>query len=194
MGFFEDIVGKIFGKQEQRQPLVHEVLERSEKELASYERWLMSDSSKELISDFDRAYSLKMKQVESSLAVHLLQSKYANGFALSYNEQIGAENFQHFFDYLKNIVEPQGYRVAQADRKLKVKGEAEEEIEKWYLKPLADDLSAQLIDQRFGNILIEKVSINRKPSYIKLMANIYQDRLYTKAKPFEELYQQLITR
>lgn len=194
MGFFEDVVGKLFGKQEQKQPLIHEVLERSEAELIAYDNWMRSEGSQDLINDFDRAYSLKKQQVESSLAVHLLQSKYSNGFAVSYNKSIGAENFQHLFDYFKNKVEQLGYKLAQGDRKLKAKGNAEEEIEKWYLKPLAADLGSQLVDQRYGNILIEKVSINRKPSYLKLMANIYQDRLYSEARPFEELYQNLISK
>ena len=194
MGFFEDVVGKLFGKQEQKQPLIHEVLERSEAELIAYDNWIRSEGSQDLINDFDRAYSLKKQQVESSLAVHLLDSKYSNGFAVSYNENIGVENFQHLFDYFKNKVEQLGYKLAQGDRKLKAKGNAEEEIEKWYLKPLAADLGSQLVDQRYGNILIEKVSINRKPSYLKLMANIYQDRLYSEARPFEELYQNLISK
>lgn len=194
MGFFEDVVGKLFGKQEQKQPLIHEVLERSESELESYEHWFHSERSQDLINDFDRAYSLKKQQVESSLAVHLLQSKYSNGFAISYNDSIGAESFQHLFDYFKNTVEQLGYKLAQADRKLKAKGDAEEEVEKWYLKPLATDLKSHLVDQRYGNILIEKVSINRKPSYLKLMANIYQDRLYSEAKPFDELYQKIISK
>ena len=58
------------------------------------------------------------------------------------------------------------------------------------MKPIAEDLNG-VANQKFGNILIEKTEIDRKPSYLKLMANVYQDRLYSEAKPFSELIEQL---
>lgn len=193
MGFFEDVVGKLFGKQHADQPLIHEVLDRTEVELEGYEFWLKSEASKELIADFDRAYSLKKQQVESSMEVHLLESPYSNGFAITYADQLTITAFKYLFDYFKERTLSLGYKLTQADRKIKDKGDYEECIEKWYLKPIAEDLQATVINQRYGNILIELVMIDRKPSYLKLMANVYQDRLYTKALPFDEFYLKLIS-
>lgn len=193
MGFFEDVVGKLFGKQRADQPLIHEVLKRTEIELEGYEFWLKSEASKELIADFDRAYTLKKQQVESSLEVHILESPYSNGFAISYSDQLSPTEFKYLFDNFKERTLQLGYKLAQADRKIKDKGNYEECIEKWYLKPNSEDLQTTVIDQRYGNILIELVMIDRKPSYLKLMANIYQDRLYTKALPFDDFYLKLIS-
>lgn len=193
MGFFEDVVGKLFGKQQADQPIIHEVMERTEVELGAYKAWKNSERRTDLVNDFDRAYSLKKQMVESSMEVHLLESQYSNGFAITYNDQIPVDQFKHLFDFLKDQILDVGYKLAQADRRIKHKGQYEESIEKWYLKPLAEDLQASVIDQRYGNVLIELVSIDRKPSYLKLMANVYQDRLYTKALPFEELYNRIIS-
>lgn len=193
MGFFEDVVGKLFGKQQADQPIIHEVLERSEVELGAYRAWKNSERRVDLVNDFDRAYSLKKQLVESSMEVHLLESKYSNGFAITYNDQIPTDQFRHLFDFFKDQVLDVGYKLSQGDRRIKHKGQYEESIEKWYLKPLAEDLQVAVIDQRYGNILIELVSLDRKPSYLKLMANIYQDRLYSKALPFDELYNRIIS-
>ncbi len=191
MGFFDDVVGKIFGKQVPKSAFIHEVLSRNEKELASYDEWIRSDQSRELIKEVERAYYLKKQGILSYLDVHVLETAYSNGFAISYKPEVGKENFRNLFDHLKEVVLQNGYKMSQSDRKILDKEEHEETIEKWYLKPIAEELETKVVNQRFGNVLIEKTEIDRKPSYIKLMANIYQDRQYSKAEPFQGLLDKL---
>ena len=105
-----------------------------------------------------------------------------------------AVSFQNFFDYLKDKTLEQGYKLAQSDRRIMDKDTYEETIEKWYLKPQSADLDTSLINQRFGNIIIEKIEVNRKPNYLRFMANIYADRLYSKAQPFDELFDKLTSK
>ncbi len=187
MGFFDDVVGKLFGKQAPKTAFIHEVMTRSEKELASYQEWLHSDRSRELIKEVERGYYLKKQGIVSYLDVHILDTAYSNGFAISYKPEVGQENFRNLFDYFKEVVFQNGYKIAQSDRRIMDKDTYEETIEKWYLKPIAEELETKVINQRFGNVLIEKTEVDRKPSYIKLMANVYQDRQYTKAEPFQDL-------
>lgn len=194
MSFFDNVVGKLFGKQSPKAAFVHEQLVRSEKELAQYEKWLKSESFENTLTDFDRAYHLKKRQIASEMEVHLLESPYSNGFAITFNQVFTPENFQHFFDYLKEKSLAQGYKLAQADRRILDKETYEETIEKWYLKPQSADLDTKRIDQRFGNVIIEKIEINRKPNYLRFMANIYSDRLYSKAQPFDELFDKLTSK
>jgi hypothetical protein len=81
-----------------------------------------------------------------------------------------------------------GYKLVNADRSLFDKDKYVETKERYYLKPIIDaQNSDELFNQRFGNIMIEQVLIDNKPSYLKFMASIYSDRLYTKALDFEEL-------
>lgn len=187
MSFFDNVVGKLFGKQSPKTAFIHEVMSRSEREIEAFETWKKTEECESLISDIERGYYLKKQGIASSIEVHLLESKYSNGFAVTFNREFTEENFQHVFDYLKARGLEQGYKLAQADRRILDKDTYEETIEKWYLKPNGSDLGTGIADQKFGNILIEKVAIDRKPNYLKLMANVYQDRLYTEARPFSEL-------
>jgi hypothetical protein len=46
----------------------------------------------------------------------------------------------------------------------------------------------------YGNISLEKIRINQQPSYFKLLASVYSDRLYYDAKPFDDLMDRLFER
>lgn len=190
MSFFDNIAGKLFPKHSPKAEFIHETLKRSEKELQDYEAWKDTDNFNNLIEDVERAYFMKRKGIVSAVEVHLLDSKYSNGFAITFNDQFSETSFKHVFDFLKEKGLEQGYKLAQGDRRILDKENYEETIEKWYLKPVAEEVDG-VSNQKFGNILIEKTEINRKPSYLKLMANVYQDRLYSKAQPFSELIELL---
>ncbi len=190
MGFFDNVVSKLFGKQNPKTPFINEVLSRSEKDIDAYNQWIQTEEAIGIIADIERGYFMKRKGIVAAVEVHLLDSQYSNGFAISYNDQFDAKSFQHVFDHLKERGLAQGYKLSQGDRRVLDKENYEETIEKWYLKPIPDTTDG-VSDQKFGNILIEKTEIDRRPSYIKLMANVYQDRLYSKAKPFSELIEEL---
>ena len=134
---------------------------------------------------------MKKQGIQSSVDVHILKSQYANGFAISFSEAFTEESFKHSFDWFKERVLELGYKISVADRKISEKNTCEETVEKWYLKPLTEDLETGIANQRYGNITVEKIEIDRKPNYIKFLASIYQDRLYTKALTFEELLENL---
>ena len=191
MSFFDNVVGKLFGKQAPKTAFIHETLSRSEKEITAYEQWSKSHDSKLLIEDIERGYFLKKQGISASVDVHILKSQYANGFAISFGETFSEETFKHAFDWFKERVLTMGYRLSVADRKISEKNNYEETVEKWYLKPITEDLDTTVANQRYGNITIEKIEIDRKPNYIKFLASIYQDRLYTKALTFDELLENL---
>ncbi len=191
MSFFDSVVGKLFGKQAPKTAFIHETLSRSEKELAAYQAWENSEEARSLIEDIERGYYLKKQGIVSGVDVHILNSQYANGFAISYGEAFTEETFKHSFDWFKERVLQFGYKLSVADRKISEKDNYEETVEKWYLKPITEDLDTNLANQRYGNITVEKIDIDRKPNYIKFLASIYQDRLYSKALTFDELLEEL---
>lgn len=192
MSFFDDIYNKIFkGKDDGPAELIHEILERTGRESESFQSWLVTDKKTELLTEIYNAYHLKKKGIVTKLNVHLLETKYANGFAVTYDSEISADDFRNLFDYLKEMTLGFEYRLAQNDRRIIDRESFEEVIEKWYLKPQGLEQEEKKTNQLYGNILIEYVMIDRKPSYIKLMANVYQDRLYSEALPFEEFIEKL---
>jgi hypothetical protein len=59
----------------------------------------------------------------------------------------------------------------------------------YFLKPeiKAEDFDNPPIKQLYGNIMLERVLLNNQPQYLKIQANIYNDRYYQNALPFNDL-------
>jgi hypothetical protein len=88
-----------------------------------------------------------------------------------------------------------GYEQVSLDRKLEEVNEQVKETEKFYFKPpLQLPKEGELISQLYGNISLEKIRINQQPSYFKLLASVYSDRLYYDAQPFDDLMDRLFER
>ncbi len=192
MTFFDEVFAKLFKKKNTATvPVVHEQLVRSPKQEAAYQEWRSKDKHLELLETVADAMHKKKLGILSELDVHLLNTPYSNGIAISYHEKVGEEPFRNLFDYFKEYTLGLDYKLAQADRRILDKGTYEESIEKWYLKPAKLGADNELVNQLYGNVLLEHVLIDRKPSFIKLMVNVYQDRSYTKALDFDEYLENL---
>ena len=85
-----------------------------------------------------------------------------------------------------------GYRRVSLDRKIEEVHDLVRVTEKYYFKPplSAADLDNK-IDQLFGNISLEKIYLNNKPNFLKVLVTVYADRLYLKAAPFDRFMDQL---
>lgn len=191
MAFFDEVFSRLFGRKTPGPaPLVHEPLTRSEGHEEGMASWLAAGGHQDMIEQVSDAYHKKKLGIVSQPEVHLLNSPYSNGFAISYQDEMGRQPFLYLFDYLKDSTLELDYKLSQADRKIMDKGEHEETVEKWYLKPIGKS-GKDFADQLYGNVLIEHVAINRKPSYLKLMVNVYQGRPYSQALSFDEFLEKL---
>ncbi len=189
--FFKSIIKKLFPQaQAPHLPkvLLNEVLKRNDAYRKAYFDWLNSGDYQAVVHQIQEAYWQKRAKEEGAWQVHLLQMPQANGFAVSYSSLVSPKVFQYFFDFLKDRVLNMNYYLANADKKMIDKGDYVESVEKYYLKPNFDAQNIQEpFEQRYGNVAIDYILINDVPSYIKLTASIYSDRLFTKARPFDEL-------
>ncbi|MGB3467051.1 MAG: hypothetical protein WBA74_17350 [Cyclobacteriaceae bacterium] len=189
MTFIKDIFDKLFPQKGLGNQVVHnEVIDRSEAYIKRYRQW-QQDRSDEIYGEIATGYEEKLFENENSkVRVHLLVSKYSNGIAISYDEDhFTKEEFSFLFDSLaERVGEFEKYRTVNSDYIIKEKGKQLETKEKYYLKPLTSK-NDTIVDQQFGNILIEHILIDDKPSYIKLMANVYSDSKYSEARTFSEL-------
>lgn len=192
MSFFEKLLNQIFPKKQQgksfSRPLVTEPLKRMQAEISSYFEWQNSGEYRTLWHKLYQNYLANKNGQRDEWEIHLLQMPAANGFAFTYPQNIPSRHFQHLFDLLKDRILTLNYRLINADRHIYDKSTYVEMKEKYYLKPIID---LQKMDtpynQLYGNIIIEYIAVDDKPSYLKLVANIYSDRLYTEALPFDEL-------
>jgi len=191
MSFVEKWVKKLFPGQT-KVPLLHETLQRSTKEQGQAKQWQGTMSARQLVQSIYQSYHYKKTGIKGTPEVHLFNSAYANGFAVTYAPEVGPKVFAWLLDYLKDEVLALGYRQANADRKVEDKGPYMQETQRYYLKPPVPINPETKIDQLYGNITLEYISIDDKPSYIKVMANIYSDRLFNNALPFEEFVERLL--
>lgn len=191
MAFFDDVYNRLFGKKSKNDPkLLHEVLERSQGFKDSYDQWINNDLTPSKIGRIKSSYELKKKGIEQSPEVHILNSQYANGIAISYSDFFDRNEFSYLIDYMAEKILALGYKKANSDVKISVKNTYTESVEKHYLKPVTGMDSP--LDQKYGNILLESVKVDDRPSYFKLSANVYSDRLYKTALPFENLINELL--
>ena len=192
MTYFDDLYQKLFKKGEKQPQITHEVLSRSERFTRAYQQWSNQSPLKDYLDKYQKGYHYKLLKVQSSFDVHLFQSSMANGFALSYNEEIPKQDFQYLFEYFANRVLGLKYKQANADVMITDKGDFVETKEKYYFKPVSDPKSEK-VEQHYGNILVEYIIINDRPSYIKVMASVYSDQLYAPPLEHDELVEYLFS-
>lgn len=192
MSFFDQIVNKIFPKENKKVILTNEVLKRSQHEFDSYDEWHASDVSKEILQKIFRAYHLKKTDIKDPIPVALLQSDKANGFAIANCSSLLDSDYKMLLEHFKKQILLIGYRQSGSNRKVTAEIDRVVTKEFYYLKPPIK--MEPPIDQRYGNISLELILHNDKPYYLKLMASVYSDRLYSEPLPFSDLIEMLFER
>lgn len=185
MTYFDKIINKIFtGTKNPDNPVIKEVIKRNSRDIELFNRWKKSSTCKELIQQIAQAYYYKKTDINDDINIHLFNSPYANGFAITYQPIINKKEFQYLFDFFKDQVLSMDYKLDGSDRCTMDKGDFVEIKEKHFLKPILSREQKTnpyiLSRQLYGNILLEHVVINNTPSYIKVLANIYSDSMYEK--------------
>ncbi len=191
MAFFDDIYANVFGKGKEPEPVfLHKLLKRPDLFTEKYENW-KKDRKDDLLSLVDTSLQLKAKDIEQDPPTHILKFSGSNAFAVSYSSEMIAEELQFLTEWFAEMVlQHLSYRKANGDIMVRERNNVVETIEKIYLKPIATEELP--VDQQFGNILIENFVIGTKPSYMKVTANYYTDRMYSAHRPFEELTEFLL--
>ena len=195
MHFFEQIVQKLFpSSPNDGTPvsILQEVLERSPQEKKNYEAWLQDKKYTALIQDIAQAYYYKKTQITGSIQVHLFQDQSAKGLAVSYHAHFGKKNFQHLFDYWKDQVLGLGYQLKSKTHQITDHHQYIESKQRYFLKP-PRRLEQGKYPQLYGNVLLEHISIDDKPSYIKVLVATYTDRLFTPALDFEDFMENIFS-
>ncbi len=175
-------------------PVHNEALERSEAFESERKQWMVNGEHLPLLRSILQAYRTKkngVEPVETDLFLH--GTPYGNGFFFTYRERFGIRPFAFLFDLFRDRALELGYRKYHSDRRILEKEEHYETIERHFLKPpINKEMDVKKGTQLYGNLLLEQTLINDRPSYIKIMANIYADGMYHPPLPFEELVGKLL--
>ncbi|MBT0811477.1 hypothetical protein KIH41_09320 [Litoribacter ruber] len=190
MSFWDEIVEKLFGNKQGNVAFKENFIQK-EADAEQVREWLYGEGA-EVMEMVYKNYHLQKASISAKPFVKLYNTPYANGFALFYQTPLELHSFSNlFFAFGQRIVDL-GYRKVSQDRKIQDIGTEVKTIEKQYFKPPIQDKDfGQKIDQLFGNVSVEKVLFNDKPSYITVLVTVYSDRLYQDAKPFDEFVEQL---
>jgi hypothetical protein len=184
--FIDDLFDKLLPKK--NTPIHHkENFKQTVSEKEQVANWVLSDEGKKWIDLIQKNYYFKKSGINHAPEVHILNSPYANGFAVSYEEPFDQKSFNGLFFAFGQRVLDLGYQQVSLDRKIEEINQNVRTTEKQYFKPpIANIEPLEKIDQLYGNISIEKVIIDDKPSFLKILVTVYSDHLYQKAKPFDE--------
>lgn len=168
------------------QPLIHELIERTEREQTAYDIWRSSSTRRQVINWLIAEYSSYKNNPQNIDPALEFMDRRAQGFVIHYHEDYTQEDFQHLMDYLKERTLEIGYRSYMSDVRSYQKEEWVETVQRHYLKPLPQRATKEPINQQFGNITIELVFKNDQTTHLKLMALGYSDHLYQKSRDFKE--------
>lgn len=189
--FIDDILGKLFPNK--KTPVKHKQNFTQSQEATAYtSAWKESPEGKFLIDLVQKNYHFKTSGMNARPAVHILKTPYANGFAVTFEKPFDSKNFSQLFFAFGQRMLDLGYQKISLDRKIEEINEDVKTTEKQYFKPPLSNVDfSQKIDQLYGNVSIEKISVNDSPSFIKVLVTIYSDHLYLKARPFEQFIDDL---
>ncbi len=189
--YLDSILGKVFGSTSEK--VSHkENYSLTEEQVYEAERWFSSEEGSELIKKVLKNYHFKRSNINEHPQVHIFQSKYANGFAVTFEDPFSEESFEKLFHSFAARCLKIGYKKVSLDRKIEEQGQKVIEIEKFYFKPpLQMPEEGELISQLYGNVAVEKYSVDNRSSYLKVLVTVYSDRLYQDALPFDDFMDQL---
>ncbi|HLU89703.1 MAG TPA: hypothetical protein VKZ51_07690 [Cyclobacteriaceae bacterium] len=192
MTFINDLFKRLFKGQGGR--LSHkENFSQSGEEQERIKHWMGSEAGKEAFALIHKNYHYNKAGMRDYPEVHILSSPYANGFAVTFEPPLTEETFSNlFFAFGVRILDMGYYRVS-LDRRMVEEAEMVRTVEKQYLKPAVRPDPSLKMDQLFGNISVEKVMLDNKPAFLKVLVTVYSDRLYLNAKPFDTFMEKLFT-
>ena len=189
-----DRIKKLFAQAaSEQQPATHELFTRSQAEVEVYEQWKRSKRLPRILEGFQARLAGRLSS-EAELMLHFIDTAKSRGFVLLYEEGIITGNeMRHLMDYFQEQLLTIGYTSYMSDIKNQMHHDVVVTTERHYLKPKFNfDEASATISQRFGNVSIEYIQKNNEPAELKLISNIYSDRKYADARPFQELMEILV--
>jgi hypothetical protein len=195
MAFWDDIKN-IFNQSENSSasnPTIHEMIERTEDELASYERWKRTAGSRRLLDWLSEQYDISRNGGRQDESMGFLDLDSSKGFVIYIHKtNYSQEEMTWFFDFLKEKVQSLNYRSDISDRRIFPRRDWVEAQERHYLKPRIR-YDENPMPQGFGNIMIEFESRNDIPHNLRLRATVYNDSMFKDAGSFRALMMALVS-
>jgi hypothetical protein len=189
MNSIDDLLANLFVSLKAGGLFLSEPLERSRRFYIEYDKRTMRTAKLAKAVAFSIA---GREQLSEEYETEMMRSDYANGFIVWRNERIHSKDFIFLFEYFYERVLSLQYKRNAADRKIYLRENYIETIERYYLKPAVNQTGViKPVPQRYGNVLIELINRDDKPFYIKLLVTTYSGFDYEKPLPFDDFLQKI---
>ena len=164
---------------------------QTDEEQNRVKKWMVSAEGRMAFDRTLKTYYLKKAGLQDHTEMHILNSPYANGFAIAHDFSISEKTFSDLFFAFGMRMLDLGYHRVSFDRTMREEADLVKTTERQYFKPVASVQPNSKTDQRFGNVSIEKELIDNKPRLLKVLVTVYSGRQYHDARPFDQFIEQL---
>ena len=194
MSDFWKKIKSLFQESEQSsssQPVIHEIIKRSETEKIAFEKWKLTLSAKRMVDWLYNQYLAYLSpNTKTDEAIAFLNTPSAKGFVVHFHQtQYRKAEIIHLFDLLQEKVLMMDYHSYVSDVRIFNRAQWVESIQRHYMKPSLNfkKTENEKFNQGYGNIKIELEFRADKVYNLRFSATTYQDHNFNKADEFKEL-------
>jgi hypothetical protein len=191
MTYLKKLIQQLIPTQEaksktEEEVLVREPIEHSRVFLEDYKKWKAAKMHKGLLAHLFENATVKAMNPDADVNYFAYRDDQSNGFYFHSESPWNQTDYAFFVEHLVELLKDEGYVLKHSRREV-VEGEKLKTTEQFYLKPAMKYRMEKAYQQLFGNIIIEHRLIDNQTNLVKLMAQIYQGRVYQKPDSFEHL-------
>lgn len=187
MYFAENVLGRLFHSyvEEKHFSLVSEPRKRSRQQHLAYVKWLLNGRHKEISRAISVAYRTGETQGRYFSQLRFNATKLACGVTLVFNEQIGKEEIQYYFDYLRSRFTDLGYQLEHSYREMSDQSLYVETTDKYFLRGTTEVGRRKRSEVSQRNVTFEYICIDNKPSHCKVVLMTNGDKKYNPNREFK---------
>lgn len=203
MSFFDQVIQRVFpsikavGKDNagKASPIrIQEKITYSTKFIASYQEWIQKTETILWLQYLKDGINLRLNGIDGPDHIQCFSMDATRGFAIMNEETAKKEALPFLLYHVQNRLRELGYIPQKAGRVLEDQGSFVQTKEGFYMKPnvyLNTNQEAGKLNQLFGNVTLELVYADNKPSFLKVVTTWYVDHNFNEAEPYEELLEKL---
>jgi hypothetical protein len=174
-------------KQSQSDPwLIQTPMVRSKEQIQAFLEWKKGPRAQVLLDDLLRAYEFHGLGIETTFRFNKLHSQGAEGVyfvpASDWSNKDASDIYEWICWFPLNL----GYIEAHSEQKTNWVNPAAGQREFRYFKPFKSVNIGEDVPQLFGNLIAERMLVDGKTQWIKIVGQFYQGRPYTQVQPFSE--------
>lgn len=188
---FDKILRKKEGvsKQEDHKKIYSETLVRSAMDEYDYSEWVYAKKHDEFLVWLRDEYILSSNTDFSNKNLKQFKEENEEGFYFRFNDVFDEEDFQNFFDYLKDKAIELSFRLFSSERRIEETSDGVKVIEVYSLEPKIEGKALDVLS--YGYLTLSQTIQNGYPTSIKVSFRKMKNNKYVSEKLFQNFVQQL---